>query len=267
MTTEIGKKVQKFYNEIPFPDYELHKKELILLLITIILCFLFLEIFVRLYYFGPKALSPYEGNHLIHIGRSGLIQTSDNCEIIYELKPNLDTYFKLTEFKTNSKGLRDKEYSINKPNNTYRVVVLGDSLSMPSGVDIDYAYHSILEHNFNQEDDSQIYEFINFGVGGYKLNQYLETLKNKSLEYNPDHVLIGICLTNDIPIKSENHIDCNYKPEKTINTYIFPMSFFVLYSKIKAIMNYDNQKEKINEYDVEYLDSIIKEFRVFRFHY
>ena len=236
-----------------------HKKELLVLLITIILCFIFLEVFVRVYYFSPLALSPSEGGHLIHIGRSGLIQQSDNCEIIYELKPNLDTYFKLTEFKTNFNGLRDVGYYLNKPDDSYRVAVLGDSLSMPSGVNIDDAYHSILEDKFALEIHSKRYEFINFAVGGYKLNQYLATLKNKSLEYNPDHVLVGICLTNDIPLKSDKNVDCDYQPEGTINTYIFPMSLFVLYSKTKAIIDSDKKEEL--EFDLEYLDSIIKEFK------
>ena len=238
-----------------------HKKELLLLLITIILCSLFLEVFVRVYYFSPLALSPYEGNHLIHLLHSGYIKPSKNCEIIYELKPNIDSSYKLKDFKTNSQGLRDKEYSLEKPNNTYRVVVLGDSLTLPSGVEIDSAYHSILEEEFNKEDSSKTYEFINFGVGGYKLNQYLSTLKYRGLDYNPDHVIVGICLTNDIPLKSENHIDCDYELEGTINTYLFPMSLFVMYSKVRAIIDYDNKKEKMNELDIKYLDSLIKEFK------
>lgn len=244
-----------------------HKKELLLLLITLIICFIILEVFVRVYYFSPLALLPSYGGHLIHIGRAGIIQESDNCGIVYELKPNLDTYFRLTEFKTNSVGLRDKEYSLEKPNNTYRVVVLGDSLTMPSGVDIDLAYHSILEDEFNNESNGggMNYEFINFAVGGYNLDQYLTVLENKSLGYNPDHVLVGICLVNDIPMKklgsstSERYSKCNYQVESTVNTYIFPMSLFVIYSKIQTFINQRNQEEM--EFDIEHFDYLMEEFK------
>jgi lysophospholipase L1-like esterase len=239
-----------------------HKKELLLLLAVIILCFLFLEVFTRVYFFGYKALYPDEGSHLVHLHHSGFIQTAKNCEIMYELKPNLDTNYKLVGLKTNSQGLRDKEYQINKPNNTYRVVVLGDSFTMPEGVEIDSAYHSILENEFNQEDSSKKYEFINFGIGGYNLNKYLATLEYKGLEYQPDHVLVGMCLGNDIPFKDINplrEMHCNFQPEYLINTYIVPASLYVTYSKIneKRLMKERNKRE----FDVEKLDALIKEFK------
>ncbi len=48
------------------------------------------------------------------MGVSGLIKPSSYTKIIFELKPNLNTYFKMARFMTNSCGLRDKEYLVDK---------------------------------------------------------------------------------------------------------------------------------------------------------
>ena len=42
-------------------------------------------------------------------------------------------------------GLRDQEYDLQKTKNTFRVVVVGDSYTMPAGVSIEDAYHTLLE--------------------------------------------------------------------------------------------------------------------------
>ena len=41
-------------------------------------------------------------------GTAGIIQPSCYPEIVYELRPDLDTWLKLTRFRTNSQGLRDQ---------------------------------------------------------------------------------------------------------------------------------------------------------------
>ncbi|MFH1799245.1 MAG: hypothetical protein ABH891_00160 [Candidatus Omnitrophota bacterium] len=74
------------------------------------------------------------------ISRSGLFQAGDSG-INRELKPNLNRYFKMARFRTNSAGLRDKEYPIRKAPGTFRVAVLGDSFTMPAGVEIEDAFH------------------------------------------------------------------------------------------------------------------------------
>jgi hypothetical protein len=130
------------------------------------------------------------------LGRSGLIKPSSTPGLIYELKPNLDTYFKLVRFRTNSRGLRDKEYSVEKPAGTFRVVVVGDSFTMASGVDIEDAFHTDLEDRLNRESEDVSYEFINFGVGGYDPNQYLSSFEHRALYFDPD--LLLFCMSGPL---------------------------------------------------------------------
>ena len=76
-----------------------------LLIFSTMFSLLVLEQTYRAYLFGGASFSIDRMNSIHGLGISGLIKPSNNSEIIYELKPNLDTYFKLTKFNTNSNGL------------------------------------------------------------------------------------------------------------------------------------------------------------------
>lgn len=229
-----------------------------LLGVSTLFCILIFEIFARVYFFTPKGLIPKYGNSVEHMGVSGLVQKSDDCEILYELKPNVDDFYKLARFRTNSKGLRDKEYDLDKKENTIRVAVLGDSLTMPSGVTIDESYHGLLEKWYNEEDKAHTYEFINFGVGGYSLEQSLATLRNKALEYQPDHILLGAFLGNDIPVKNEKKKSCDsYKVKKRANPYVQSWGWQLVGKKTGVT----KKPEKSTDYDLNALDSILSEYK------
>jgi lysophospholipase L1-like esterase len=126
-----------------------------------------------------------------------LLRPSDEPGIEYELKPNLDKLFKLARIRTNSAGLNDTEYAVQKPAGTYRVVVLGDSLTMASGVEREEAWHSVLEQRMADESPDLRYEFINFAVAGYHLGNYFAVLDRRAMRYSPDLVLIGFTAGND----------------------------------------------------------------------
>ena len=241
------------------------KKEFLLLLISVSLCLFALEVFARLYYFTPLALLPWYGESIGFLKRSGLIRSSDDCEIVYELEPDLDAYFSLAKLRTNSQGLRDREYSIRKPDNAYRVAVLGDSITMAFGVDIEDAYHSVLEEAYNAESDHEKYEFINFGVGGYSLVQYLATLKRKSLAYDPDHILVGLCMENDVPVTKFSYRYCDYVPKLRKSNPYFEWWFLRLLQdrlggRKHRLIN-PKERETKRVFDLVRLDSVVAEFK------
>lgn len=178
----------------------------------ILISFLLLEQSFRLYCFGFKSFSITMMNSIHGIGVSGLVQASPYPEIIYELKPDLNAYSQLKKLTTNHQGLRDKEYAITKPENTFRVAVIGDSVTMPAGVAIEDAFHSLLEDRYNHESHGTRYEFINFGVAGYDPRQYLATLKHRALAYEPDLVLVCLCGYLDNDFHPERHFHQPYVP-------------------------------------------------------
>jgi hypothetical protein len=155
------------------------------------------EIVFRFYAIGWKALSYQATKSVVSLGEAGLLRPSDEPAIEYELKPNQDKLFKLARLRTNSVGLNDVEYALEKPAGTYRVVVLGDSLTMASGVEQGAAWHAVLEQRLAFESPDFRYEFINFGVGGYHTGHYLAVLDRRAMRYSPDLVLIGFTSGND----------------------------------------------------------------------
>jgi hypothetical protein len=160
------------------------------------------EVAVRVYQFGLDSLWPPYMNSLHSFGESGLIQATDSTELIYELRPNLDTLYVKTPFRTNAEGMReDQEFSREKPADTFRVAVIGDSFTMPTGVAIDDAYHSVMEKTLNDRHDGPRYEFLNFGVAGYQLSSYLAVLQLKALDYDPDLILVAFSNNDHIHLK------------------------------------------------------------------
>ena len=164
-----------------------------LVLFVVFFVFFIAEMTFRFYLFGFNALSIAKVNSVQPATTEKLIQDSENRELLFEWKQNLDTYFKLARFKTNSHGLRDKEYAVEKPAGVFRIAVVGDSYSVPSGVEIEKAYHTLLEDRLNAETSEIRYEVINFAVGGYSPRQYVVVTEHKVLAYRPDLILIAYC--------------------------------------------------------------------------
>ena len=78
------------------------RKALVLLAVVAGL-FLLLEGSARVYLFGLAGLSPERVNSIRALPESGYTQPSPEPRLGFELKPNLDGYFKLVPFRTNSR--------------------------------------------------------------------------------------------------------------------------------------------------------------------
>ncbi len=169
--------------------FAVHRNDLIVIATLVVVFSLLLEQTVRVYIYGAAAFSYREMDSIGSLRSAGILQASSDPGIVYELKPNLDSYFKLAEFKTNSHGLRDEEYSVEKPPDTFRVAVIGGSYTLPSGLGIDVAFHTVLENRLNRESRGTRYEFLNFGVGGYATKNKIATLRAKAFAYEPDLIL------------------------------------------------------------------------------
>jgi hypothetical protein len=153
--------------------------------------FLLLEVSARVYLFGFAGLVPALINSERGLPQTGYTRPAPaGSGRVFEMKPNLDGYFKFVPFRTNSQGLRDQEYSLEKPEGTFRVAVLGASFALPAGVAIEDAFHSLLEERLSEEFAPTRYEFINFAVGMYNPGQVLAMLEQRALAYDPDLILV-----------------------------------------------------------------------------
>ena len=138
----------------------------------------------------------------------------------YELIPN-------SVVGVNSFGMIGKEHGLSKNKGTYRILVLGDSVTEHNW------YVDFLEEKLNNHVLSLKYDFElwNGGVSGYQVDQYAAYLKYKGLRYDPDMLLIGLCL-NDFDVlyqvyyKDNNGFTIFYDPNYKLSKYI-PLNRFL----------------------------------------
>ena len=116
---------------------------------------------------------------------------SNNSILFYEPRPG----FSDEMYSVNSRGFRDHEYSIDKPSDTYRIVVLGDSIIWGHGLLLEDTFAKQLERMLNEVANRKI-EVLNFGVSGYSTQQEVELYRVKASQYQPDLVIVGYCLND-----------------------------------------------------------------------
>lgn len=133
-----------------------------------------------------------------------LVQISSYDYVMYELRPNVkaeiynDRLGDYWSFQTNSRGLRDKEYSFEKPENTFRIIGVGDSFMFGYGSNQGEDYLTVLEKMLNNGSNKN-FEVINFAVFGYNAAQEAEVLEKKALPYGPDLIIIH-AIGNDMDL-------------------------------------------------------------------
>ncbi len=102
---------------------------------------------------------------------------------------------RLSYFRTNSRGWKDREHTLAKPADTFRIVVLGDSYTY-GVVPLDQQYTTRLEALLHERGWPDC-EVISLGVSGWGTDQALEALVSEGLAYQPDLVLYQFC-SNDL---------------------------------------------------------------------
>lgn len=112
------------------------------------------------------------------------------------LGENYDGWFAGVPVRTNSLGFRaTREYDLRKSPNTFRILVLGDSVTFGHGAVHDYP--SLLETLLKQWRPDTDWQVWNLGVPGYNTSQELAQLRELGPTYQPDLVIVGFYL-NDI---------------------------------------------------------------------
>ncbi len=86
---------------------------------------------------------------------------------------------------TNSAGFHDVEHDIGKPDDVYRIVVLGDSFIEALQVLIEEGFTQQLERRVQSSVAARRVEVINLGISGAGPAQYYHLLKMKGLAYQP----------------------------------------------------------------------------------
>ncbi|RMF51705.1 MAG: hypothetical protein D6746_17380 [Bacteroidetes bacterium] len=109
----------------------------------------------------------------------------------YALRPSVDMVFHRAPLRTNRWGMRDQEYTLEKPPDTYRIALLGKSYEMGAGMDNHETYEAVTEARLNEELRGRPYaryEILNFAVGGYSLLDLVLITREKVFAFDPDAV-------------------------------------------------------------------------------
>jgi HEAT repeat protein/lysophospholipase L1-like esterase len=96
----------------------------------------------------------------------------------------------------NSEGVRDREHAVEKPPGVRRVVCLGDSVTLGTGLSVEDAYPQLLQDRLDAL--GAPVEVLNVALGGWATRQERLAYLRIARKYDPDLVLLGVCL-NDLP--------------------------------------------------------------------
>ena len=114
--------------------------------------------------------------------------------IPFRLRKNANAVHQTAEFKyhveTNDVGMRDRDTKYDR--DSRRILALGDSFTFGHGVEWDEVYVHRLERRTG-------YDILNAGqASGYGTDTQYLYLKHKGLDFDPDIVLVGLFVFNDI---------------------------------------------------------------------
>ncbi|WP_447987265.1 hypothetical protein [Nitrospira sp. Nam74] len=98
----------------------------------------------------------------------------------------------------NSHGYRDYERTYDKPPNSFRILVLGDSYVEALQVSLEDTFSALLEKKLNAVSESMRFEVLALGESGFgTANEYMRYL-DFGTTYSPDLVIVALTIGNDI---------------------------------------------------------------------
>lgn len=151
-------------------------QNLALMLGTFALCFLLLEVALRIAGYGNVEI--YVPDPLLY----------------WRLKPNQNCYTKIDHkpVHVNSRGTRGPEFQVPKPSGTLRILSLGDSKTFGWGLSESESYSGRVEKLLQEYvGPARRIEVINTGVNAWSYAQMHAYLREYGLKFQPDIVVLG----------------------------------------------------------------------------
>ncbi len=161
-------------------------KSLVLICASVLLSSLAIEIYVRIVVDDGL-------NYSLEMWKYAkqLKYVSDDIRIGHEHLPNSHAHLMGVDVSINSMSLRDKEVSLQRPSNTVRVLMLGDSITFGWGVAARETISKKLEIELGSFFPRQKFEVVNAGVGNYNTAMEVNWFLSKGHAYNPNLVVLN----------------------------------------------------------------------------
>lgn len=141
-----------------------------------------------------------------------LKRESATTDVVVEHIPNTEGRFQNVDIRINNLGLRGPDIPEQKDANTYRVLVLGSSVTLGWGVAQENVYTTVAESRINDmltaKDVSKRVQVINAGVGNYNAKRSIAQFYQKAAEINPDLIILSLFARDaeDIAPPSDNFL-------------------------------------------------------------
>jgi lysophospholipase L1-like esterase len=134
---------------------------------------------------------------------AALKRTSAHYDIGHEHKPSRSAHLMGVDVSINSHGFRGREVALAKPDGVYRVMLLGDSLTLGWGVEADETFAVLLERmlgeDFEGANTRLRAEVINTGVGNYNTDQEVSFFETRGRAFDPDLVILNYFINDAEP--------------------------------------------------------------------
>lgn len=122
------------------------------------------------------------------------------------LLPSISAVNKGQVFRTNTWGMRDDEYPLDKPDGTLRIAMLGSSHTVGAGVKVEDTFPAIVERYLNQINDGTTYErieILNFANAGDSILRRFARFRIEALRFDPD-IVVDMSITNEQHLAARN---------------------------------------------------------------
>lgn len=193
------------------------RKNIILLLSSIIISTLFLEVTLRIILPTPI------------IWRSPQESYDFDPVIGHRLKPNQQAYTHDKAVTTNSFGIRDVEYSPTPAIGSYRILALGDSQTFGNGLELKDTWPKQFEAHLNQSSTDNHFEVLNCGLPGSDTWQHELIFDRMIANYNPNAAVLAFYVNDAVKRFKPNPARSKVKKEGNNNLiYLLKQSALLL---------------------------------------
>jgi len=125
---------------------------------------------------------------------AGLLRESEHEVLVYEFTPGARAHAWGAEVEINSSGFRDREFALEKPAGTTRILALGDSATFGIRLAPEVLWPRLLEQHLRA--GGREVEVLNLGIVGYDTLEEVAFLETTGLAYRPDHVIVAYHLND-----------------------------------------------------------------------
>jgi hypothetical protein len=171
------------------------------------------------------------------------------------LAANYDGWFAGVPVRTNSLAFRDnREYPLTKPPGTFRILVLGDSVTFGHGALYETSYPYLIEQQLKAWHPDVKWEVWNLGVPGYNTAQELAQLNELGDRVQPDLVIVGFFLNDFTGFAPVSHPNVAQRAEsavlRTMQRHVYSTE---LYKRIFLTLKFRLSESKENQQRLTHL--------------